>query len=58
MSKTASSQAPASGATNHATCSDSPVLAIHDLHVQLPADADRPDAVAGVSINVGRGEIV
>ena len=35
-----------------------PVLAIHELRVQLPADADRPDAVAGVSFNVGRGEIV
>ena len=35
-----------------------PVLAIRDLRVQLPADGDRPDAVAGVSFDVGRGEIV
>ncbi len=34
------------------------VLSIAGLRIKLPADGDRPDAVSGVTFDVGRGEIV
>ena len=37
---------------------ESPLLAIRDLHVRLPEHGDRPFAVEGVSLDVGRDEIV
>jgi peptide/nickel transport system ATP-binding protein len=33
-------------------------LSIAGLRIRLPADGDRPDAVSGVTFDVGRGEIV
>ena len=44
--------------STQATTAAKAVLSIRDLRVKLPADGDRPDAVAGVSFDVGRGEIV
>ncbi|MFY7778668.1 MAG: dipeptide ABC transporter ATP-binding protein [Elstera sp.] len=35
-----------------------PILAIENLHIHLPKDADRPYAVEGVSLTVQRGEIL
>ena len=37
---------------------DAPLLAIRDLHVRLPEHGDRPFAVEGVDLEVGRDEIV
>ena len=37
---------------------ESPLLAIRDLYVRLPEHGDRPFAVEGVSLDVGRDEIV
>lgn len=38
--------------------SDTPVLAIEDVTIGLPAGAERPAAVRKVSFTVGRGEVV
>ena len=41
-----------------ATTTDSPVLSINDLTIDLPANSDRDYAVSNVSIDVAPGEVV